>query len=119
MACYRGWLIVKTKLVESSIQPIAGTVTGEVASGSVSAMSCWSEANNQKPRSNKSKTWDRPSPVFPIAKTFNFVTRYSFPIFHQARASAAVNNLTLGRQLGHSEWSPSRRPEKTWSQLYS
>src|SRR5262249_7185715 len=107
------------KFVKGSIQPIAGTVARENASRSVPAMGCWSEANDQKPCSNRSKTWDRPSPVLPIAKTFNFVARYSFPIFHQPRASAAVNNLTLGRQLGHSEWSPSRRPGKTWSHLYS
>lgn len=96
-------LVREAELVERAVKPIAGAVARENSSSSITTVSGWGQANNQKPRSGITEAGDRPPPIFPIAEPANFVARDLFAIFDQSRAAPAIDDFTLGRPLAHSE----------------
>ncbi len=95
-------LIGETEIVERAIQPIAGPVAREDPAGSISAVSRRSKADDQKPPAGRPEAGDRSSPIMRVRKSSNFFARDVLAILDQTRASPAVDDLTLGRQLGHS-----------------
>ena len=111
----RGRLVGEAEGVQSPVQPVAGPVAGKDSTGSITSVGGWSEADYQELCIHRAQTRHRPPPVFPIAKAPDLIARYRFAVFDESWATPAIDNLTLGRQLGHSESAPKLHLEKTLS----
>src|SRR5436189_6374580 len=96
-------LVREPEEMQSAVQPISRTISGENAAGPIAAMGCRGQTDDHEARIDRAEAWYGTAPVFPIAKAADFIARYGFPILYESRTPPAIDNLTLGRQQCHSE----------------
>ena len=94
-------LVDKTETKHRAVEPVAGPVAGKDAASTVATMGGWSQSDNQEAGTRFAKAGDRATPIILIAESADPVTRDLFPVFDQARAAAAVENVSLGGPLCH------------------
>jgi hypothetical protein len=87
----------KSSLVEGSVEEVAGTISREHTSSTISAMGAWRQADNQQPRRYIAERRNRFTPVVPVEESPAFRDRDFAAVADQARAAFALDYLVIQR----------------------
>lgn len=88
-------LIRKCEAVQSAIKPVSRSVTGKGASGTVAAMRCRRESNDQQACTDRAEAGDGSAPVFLVAEASHFHARDFFPVRGQPWTKPAILDFVL------------------------
>ena len=108
-------LIGESSPVESFVQEVAGTVTGEDAAGAVASMRRWRETENEKMRTRIAESGHAAAPVVPVAERTALFAGDSLAVGYEPGALAARDNL-VGNDLERGRgfhFLPLRMPART------
>ena len=94
-------LVREPEVEHRAVEPVAGPVAGEDASGTIASMGSRGQADNEESSAGFTKAGHGTSPVIPISKSPDLVVRDLFTILHQSRTAAAIQDVSLGGPLCH------------------
>ncbi len=95
LAVKAGRLITEAGAVESRIEKLTASVTGEHAPCAIGAVCTWCQADEQQTSLGVTKRRHRTAPVFPIPVGPAFFYRHSLAIVHQPGTKTTLHNLLL------------------------
>src|SRR4051794_18339484 len=93
----RRWLIREAGAMQAGIQPVAGAIAGEDASGAVGAVRCRRQSHEEHAGVTIAETGYRFAPVNLIAKCGTLFASHLFPPRDKTRAPSARDNVLLKR----------------------